>query len=283
MIEEVRRANIEKTVDLDRHLQNNDDTIIYKRFADELHQTLIRTRKMLQFLFDFLDSVPHEDKVMQEKKFSSSYKAAREQSRGDLVSFFIGMQRATSGIVKGGFHLSHQNVVPSPSAESILQTMDNIMEEGKRLVVYCESQGIPPFDSDFLRKILTTTGLDGFKKLVEDERFAVLRIKSEFFREAVLHQQGDPVAFLEGKVKFVNEKVEELKSSGEFDELAKDHPHIFAEAVFEYRTVKRGFNQHPFSNPYDYLVRRKKNYEREKAKAAHKKPRARKRVAEDLY
>jgi hypothetical protein len=282
MIEEVRRANLEKTIDVDRHLKDEGNNSLYKRFADELHHHLIKTRRSLQCLFDFIEAtVPDEH----HQRKGVPYREERQRSVDSLVSFFIGMQKATSNIVKGGFQLNEQGRRPKLTADDLLGTMDRVMDEGKELVVYCESLGISPFDSEFFRRVLTTIGLEGFKKLVEDERYATLKIKPDLFRDAVLHQQGAE-DFLKSKLHFVDEKTAELTATGEFDELAKAFPHIYVEAALAYREVKKGYNRYPFSNPYDYLLRKKKDYERAKEKTSKekRKPGPKKRAApEDVY
>lgn len=281
MIEEVRRANLEKSIDVDRHLRDESNSIIYKGFADELHQSLIKTRRRLQALFDFIDAIAPDE---QDRRKGFSYREERERNVGNLVSFFIGIQKATSNIVKGGFHLNEQGRRPKPMADDLLGTTDRVMEEGKELVTYCTSLGISPFDSDFIRRVLTTTGLDGFKSLVEDEQYRIFKIKPDLFRDAVLHQQGAE-DFLRSKLHFVEEQTAGLMASGEFDELATDFPHIYVEAALKYREVKKGYNRYPFSNPYDYLLRKKKDHERGKEKASKKKNgNGKKRTgAEDVY
>ncbi len=281
MIEEVRRANLEKSIDVDRHLRDESNSIIYKGFADELHQSLIKTRRRLQAFFDLIDATAPDE---QDRRKGVSYREERERNVGNLVSFFIGIQKATSNIVKGGFQLNEQGRRPKPTADDLLGTTDRVMEEGKELVTYCTSLGISPFDSDFIRRVLTTTGLDGFKRLVEDEQYGVFKIKPDLFRDAVLHQQGAE-DFLKSKLHFVEEQTAELAATGEFEELAAAFPHIYVEAALKYREVKKGYNRYPFSNPYDYLLRKKKDHERGKEKASKKKNgNGKKRTgAEDVY
>lgn len=282
MIEEVRRANLEKSIDTDRHLKDEANSLVYKGFADELHQTLIKTRRRLQGFFDIIDATAQDE---QGKRRGFSYREERQRNVDNLVSFFIGIQKAASNIVKGGFLLQEQGRSEKPTAQGILDTVDGVMEEGKELVTYCESMGISPFDSEFFRRVLTTIGLEGFKKLVEDERYAVLNIKPDLFRDAVLHQQGAE-DFLRSKLHFIEEQTAGLMASGEFHELAEAYPHIYVEAALKYREVKKGYNRYPFSNPYDYLLRKQKDHERAKEKTAKgkKKPGAKKRAApEDVY
>lgn len=253
MIEKVRSANVEKSEDMNRHLESAEDGLIFREFSSDFYHRLMDTRRSLLALFDFLSTFQPSDKIDgRMPQFSSYHKKRAEQVR-ETMSFFIAIQRATSSIVKGGFHLAHQGADRRPTAETILQTADQVMDEGKKLAIFCQSLEIFPFDEAFLRRVLTTVGYEGFKKLVENDEFTVLHERPEFFKEAVMHQQGDPEAFLRGKVAFVHKGVAELQATGEFDDLMKNDPEIFSRAVIQYpfaRTAKRK----RFSNPHDYLL-----------------------------
>ena len=158
MIEEVRRIYREKPQDFEWNLRSKEDAHVYRRFALEIHQTLMKTRKVLQAFLDTVDGLS-----------SPNGRRASEKQISDLILFFVGIQKTTTNLVKGDFLLSQNMALPRPTAASILQTTDAVMEEGKRLVAFCESKEIPCFDPDFLQKILMTIGFEGFKKMVEEE------------------------------------------------------------------------------------------------------------------
>ncbi len=280
MINEFRRANMENSFNFERHLQTREDDIIFRVFADGLHQNLFKTRRALQSLFDFLELIPMGNKKIDNEKLSVPYRNEKRQQINDLVSFFIGVQRAVSAVIKGSFLLSEVGAGPRPTAEDILQNADAMNEEAKKLVVFCQSHEISPFEPDFLRSVLTTLGLEGFKQLVENEEFAVLRQNPDLFRQAMMHQQGDPVAFLMSKVRSVNEGIVELAAAGEFCDLEQTNPGIFAYAILHYKNARTSRGKH-FSNAKDYLLFLKQ--EKEKAKAKLKKKGKRKRFEKEVY
>lgn len=273
MIEEVRKGYRENPAGFERHLQNSEDAYLYKRFADEIHHTLIKTRRLFQQFLDMMEALPLGELNPDHSRKGMAYRTDREKQINDLVSYFIGIQKSTSNIVKGGLHLSRQGFLPRPTAESILRTVDDVMEEGKQLVVFCQSRGIPCFDTDFLRKVLTTIGLEGFKKIVDDEQFAPLSQNPELFYLAVLHQQGHD-AFLQSKAKSTREGIEELRAQGEFEDMAKEDPNILAYAVLNYSSAKTPRNKR-FSNAHDYLLYLR---EQKKISAQKKKKNGKKRL-----
>ena len=155
MIEEIRRVYREKPENFEWNLQSRADEHIYRRFVVEIHQELMKTRRALQAC---LSTLSYGKKC-----------EVTEKQLCDLKFFFVGMQKATTDIVKGGFLLSQQSAATRPTANSVIQTTNDVMEEGKRLVMFCQEWGIPCFDPDFLRKILTTMGFEEFKKIAEQE------------------------------------------------------------------------------------------------------------------
>ncbi len=266
MIEEVRKAYQEKTIGLDQHLQRSEDQLVYNRFAHEVHQHLIKTRRALQGFFDSLEMLPSNYKTagnVTELARAHQHKKKDEDQKIDLVVFFTAIQKAASTIVKGGLHLRQQNLYKPTKGDADL--VDDLLEEGKKIVVFCEEHGLPPHDAEFLRRTLATMGYEGFKKLLEDPEFEVLRKKPVLFQQAVLHQQGDPVAFLRSKTNFVKKGAEELKACGKFDDLAKGSDEIYIEALLHYADNKR------FSNPHDYLVYLRNERKRRAEKGKRKK------------
>lgn len=276
MIEEVRSANLENSGDMNGHLESAEDGLIFREFSSDFYHRLMDTRRSLQALFDFLSTLQINHKTEgRMQRLSSHHKKRAEQVR-EMMSFFIAIQRATSSIVKGGFHLAQRGIDSRPTAGTILQTADKVMDEGKKLAVFCQTSGISPFEDGFLQRVLTTVGYEGFRKLVENTEFVLLKERPEFFKEAVMRQQGDPEVFLRSKIAFVNRSAAELEASREFDELREKDSEIFARAVMQYPFARTARGK-KFSNARDYLRSIRENMVGQKKGAGMKKRQERKK------
>jgi len=251
MIEQVRQAHLGKSSEIQRGLSIEANRS-YQASSDLIHKNFCAIRRSLQDLFDILEIVKFEkEKRSEHEKFR--HNELSNQQHADLSAIFRGISKAARDILKGAYALNSQGA----GLDLPENFMDEMTEEARRVLDLCNALDIPAADENFLRKVLTTIGFEGFQGLLMDDEFDILRKKPVLFKQAVMHQQGDPVAFLRSEKGFVERGVAKLSENGEFADLLEANPHVLVEAMLNYRDPKinRGHKvTNRFSNAHDYLL-----------------------------